>query len=73
MDYTINSRLGIPHITGDERGAANQEAVNDVLSAWDLVTGQMAAVGLLAAERHRLKTGQGQHVKLPPKAGHSPR
>jgi 2-methylfumaryl-CoA isomerase len=24
----------------------------------------MAAVGLLAAERHRLKTGQGQHVKL---------
>jgi 2-methylfumaryl-CoA isomerase len=73
VDYTINSRVGIPYITGDERGAANQEAVNDVLPAWDLVTGQMAAVGLLAAERHRLKTGQCQHVKLPPKAGHSPR
>ena len=65
VDYTINSRVGIPYITGDERGAANQEAVNHVLPAWDLVTGQMAAVGLLAAERHRLKTGQGQHVKLP--------
>jgi len=65
VDYTINSRVGIPYITGDERGAANNEAVNHVLPAWDLVTGQMAAVGLLAAERHRLKTGQGQHVKLP--------
>jgi 2-methylfumaryl-CoA isomerase len=65
VDYTINSRVGIPYITGDERGAATQEAVNHVLPAWDLVTGQMAAVGLLAAERHRLKTGQGQHVKLP--------
>ncbi len=65
VDYTINSRVGIPYITGDERGTATQEAVNHVLPAWDLITGQMAAVGLLAAERHRLKTGQGQHVKLP--------
>lgn len=65
VDYTINSRVGIPYITGDEHGAATNEAVNHVLPAWDLVTGQMAAVGLLAAERHRLKTGQGQHVKLP--------
>lgn len=64
VDYTINSRVGIPYITGDERGAATNEAVNHVLPAWDLITGQMAAVGLLAAERHRLKTGQGQHVKL---------
>ncbi|RYX91454.1 MAG: 2-methylfumaryl-CoA isomerase [Comamonadaceae bacterium] len=64
VDYTINSRVGIPYITGDERGAATNEAVNHVLPAWDLVCGQMAAVGLLAAERHRLRTGQGQHVKL---------
>lgn len=64
VDYTINSRVGIPYITGDEHGAVTNEAVNHVLPAWDLVTGQMAAVGLLAAERHRLKTGQGQHVKL---------
>lgn len=64
VDYTINSRVGIPYITGEERGAATNEAVNHVLPAWDLVTGQMAAVGLLAAERHRLKTGLGQHVKL---------
>ena len=35
-----------------------------MLPAWDLVTGQMVAVGLLAAERHRRRTGEGQHVKL---------
>src|SRR5690606_21406808 len=35
-----------------------------VLPAWDLITGQMVAVGLLAAERHRRRSGQGQHVKL---------
>jgi 2-methylfumaryl-CoA isomerase len=38
--------------------------LNHILPAWDLVTGQMAATGLLAAERHRARTGQGQHVKL---------
>jgi len=37
---------------------------NHVLPAWDLVTGQMAAVGLLAAERHRRISGEGQHIKL---------
>jgi 2-methylfumaryl-CoA isomerase len=35
-----------------------------VLPAWDLVTGQMVATALLAAERHRGRKGQGQHVKL---------
>jgi 2-methylfumaryl-CoA isomerase len=64
VDYTINSRVGIPYVTGPASGADTHEAVNNVLPAWDLVTGQMAAVGLLAAERHRLRTGQGQHVKL---------
>ncbi len=38
--------------------------VNHVLPAWDLVTGQMAALGLLAAERHRARTGAGQQVTL---------
>ena len=35
-----------------------------MLPAWDLITGQMAAVGLLAAERQRRREGVGQHVKL---------
>jgi 2-methylfumaryl-CoA isomerase len=61
VDYTINPRMGLPYLTGN--GDA-ETAVNHVLPAWDLVTGQMAAVGLLAAERHRRRRGVGQHVKL---------
>lgn len=62
VDYTLNPRLGLPHLTGpvDYKGV-----VNHVLPAWDLVTGQMAALGILAAERYRNKNGVGQHVKLP--------
>lgn len=61
VDYTVNPRLGLPYMTGPADG---EGAVNHVLPAWDLITGQMVAVGLLAAERHRRRTGQGQHVKL---------
>ena len=61
VDYTVNPAIGLPMITGPEDGS---EAVNHVLPAWDLITGQMAAVGLLAAERHRRLKGQGQHIKL---------
>lgn len=61
VDYTINPRVGLPHLTGPLDKTA---PVNHVLPAWDLVTGQMLAVGLLAAERRRRKTGRGQHVKL---------
>ncbi len=61
VDYTVNPRIGLPYLTGP---SGYEGAVNHVLPAWDLVTGQMAAVGLLAAERHRGRTGTGQHVKL---------
>jgi 2-methylfumaryl-CoA isomerase len=61
VDYTVNAQLGVPGMTGAEDSSA---PVNHVLPAWDLITGQMIAVGLLAAERHRSKTGQGQHIKL---------
>ena len=61
VDYTINPRLGIPFITGAMDGTA---PVNHVLPAWDLISGQSIAAGLLAAERHRLRTGKGQHVRL---------
>jgi 2-methylfumaryl-CoA isomerase len=61
VDYTINPRLGLPAVTGPEH---SDEPVNHVLPAWDLITGQMVAAGLLAAERHRRRTGQGQHIRL---------
>jgi len=61
LDYTINPRIGLPNITGP---ADDPRPTNHVLPAWDNITGQMAAVGMLAAERHRRKTGDGQHVKI---------
>ncbi|MBF0278288.1 MAG: CoA transferase [SAR324 cluster bacterium] len=61
VDYTVNPRVGFPTATGFE----DSEPVNHMLPAWDLITGQMGAVGLLAAERHRRLTGQGQLINLP--------
>ena len=50
VDYTVNAKTGLPYITGS--GGEN-EAVNHVLPAWDLITGHMAAIAMLAADRHR--------------------
>jgi 2-methylfumaryl-CoA isomerase len=61
VDYTVNPRVGLPSLTGP---ADDARPVNHVLPAWDNICGQMAAVGLLAAERHRARTGEGQYVKL---------
>lgn len=61
VDYTVNPKVGLPYLTGSP---LQDGAVNHVLPAWDLITGQMAAVGLLAAERHRRRGGGGQHIKL---------
>jgi 2-methylfumaryl-CoA isomerase len=61
VDYTVNAALGFPFVTGPE---ALQEPVNSVIPAWDLTCGLHAAVGLLAAERHRRLTGAGQLVRL---------
>ncbi|MBM3532048.1 MAG: 2-methylfumaryl-CoA isomerase [Alphaproteobacteria bacterium] len=61
VDYTVNAAAGYPLATGPE-GA--EGPVNHVLPAWDIVTGLSAAFGLLAAERHRRLTGEGQLVRL---------
>ncbi|MEO1201720.1 MAG: CoA transferase [Pseudomonadota bacterium] len=60
VDYTVNPQTGMPYLTGAVDGAP----VNHVLPAWDLVSGQMIALGLLAAERYRRLHGKGQLVKL---------
>ena len=61
VDYTVNPQLGLPYMTGP---TSTSEPVNHVLPAWDFISGQMIALGLLAAERHRRLTGDGQLVKL---------
>ena len=61
VDYTVNCAVGFTHSTGPE---GSTDPVNYLLPAWDNITGQMAVVGLLAAERHRRLTGAGQLVKV---------
>jgi 2-methylfumaryl-CoA isomerase len=59
LDYTVNSKVGIPFLNGD-----GETPLNSALPAWDIIAGQQIAVGLLAAERHRRLTGEGQLVSL---------
>lgn len=61
IDYTVNPATGFPAVTGP-RGTAGP--VNSVLPAWDIAAGLHAAIGLLAAERHRARTGEGSLVRL---------
>jgi len=61
VDYTVNPQLGLPALTGPED---DPRPVNHVLPAWDLIAGQAMATAVLAAERHRRRTGEGQFVRL---------
>jgi 2-methylfumaryl-CoA isomerase len=62
LDYTVNAAIGFPLMTGTPDAVS---PTNHVLPAWDLVTGAYGAFALLAAERHRRKTGHGQEVRVP--------
>ena len=61
VDYTVNPATGFPWATGPRNLA---EPLNSVLPAWDVAMGTLAAVGMLAAERHRARTGAGQKIGL---------
>jgi 2-methylfumaryl-CoA isomerase len=61
VDYTVNPASGFAYATGP---AGSALPTNHLLPAWDIATGMTAATGLLAAERHRSRTGGGQHVSL---------
>jgi len=61
VDYTVNPATGFPWATGPRNLS---EPLNSVLPAWDVAMGTLAAAGLLAAERHRTRTGAGQLVRL---------
>jgi len=61
VDYTVNPATGFPWATGPRHLNA---PFNHLLPAWDCITGQMAVAGLLAAERHRRLTGEGQLASI---------
>jgi 2-methylfumaryl-CoA isomerase len=60
LDYTVNSAVGYPDLTG-----TGPDPVNHVLPAWDLLTGAYAAFAMMAALHHRTATGEGQEVRIP--------
>ena len=61
VDYTVNPATGFPNLTGPVGEGA---PVNHVLPAWDIATGLAAVNGILAADRHRRLTGEGQFISL---------
>lgn len=60
VDYTVNCAVGFPFVTGPDRGGP----VNHVMPVWDALAGINLALGLVAAERHRRLTGEGQAVRV---------
>ena len=61
VDYTVNPSSGIAFATGVPGGTL---PTNHVLPAWDMATGMSAALSVLAAERYRTRTGEGQLVTI---------
>jgi len=61
VDYTVNPSTGFPWGTGPRNLSV---PFNHLLPAWDAITGTLAAAGILAAERHRGRTGEGQLVQV---------
>jgi 2-methylfumaryl-CoA isomerase len=61
IDYTANAATGLPYVNGP---TSDQAPLNNPLPVWDMLTGNAAATGLLAAERYRVRTGKGQLIRL---------
>ena len=61
VDYTVNAGVGFPMVTGPPGHA---DPINHVLPAWDIACGLLASVAVLAAERRRRLTGEGQYVSI---------
>ncbi|HEX9206134.1 MAG TPA: CoA transferase [Candidatus Deferrimicrobiaceae bacterium] len=59
-DFILQAMSGLMSITGEPEGEPMKLGVATV----DLTTGLYAAVGILAALRHRDRTGEGQHIDL---------
>lgn len=59
-DLIVQAASGLMSLTGDPDGQAYRSGV----SVFDIMTGMQATIGVLAALRHRERTGQGQHVEV---------
>jgi 2-methylfumaryl-CoA isomerase len=62
MDPTVNAASGMPMMTGPQD---DDSPVNQVLPAWDLITGAYAAFAMTAALLERKSSGKGHDIRLP--------
>lgn len=62
MDYTVNSALGLPLMTGP---VGDERPVNHVLAAWDLLTGAYCAFTLVSALLARMRGQGGREIRAP--------
>jgi 2-methylfumaryl-CoA isomerase len=62
MDYTINSALGLPLMTGP---VGDEAPVNHVLAAWDLLTGAYCAFAMVSALLARTRGQGGREIRAP--------
>lgn len=62
VDYTVNSTMGYPMMTGNPPDGG---PVNHVMPSWDVATGLYAAIALVSAERRRARTGEGAELRVP--------
>ena len=66
MDFTVNAASGYPLMCGPEEwDPATAPPVNQVLPAWDFITGAYGAFALMAAVHHRIRTGEGSELRIP--------
>ena len=66
MDFTVNAASGYPLMTGPaDWDPETAPPVNQLMPAWDFLTGAYCAFSLLAALRHRDATGQGAEIRVP--------
>jgi crotonobetainyl-CoA:carnitine CoA-transferase CaiB-like acyl-CoA transferase len=59
-DLMVQAMSGLMSLTGDPAGPPYRAGI----SVMDVMAGNHAAIGILAALRHRDATGQGQHVEV---------
>ena len=66
MDFTVNAASGYPLMNGPEEwDPATAPPVNQILPAWDFITGAYCAFAMLAGLRHRDATGEGSELRVP--------
>lgn len=63
-DYLIQAMGGVMYLTGIEDGEPGAGPMRVGVPLVDIIAGQNATVGILAALRHAERTGEGQHVDI---------